>query len=157
MLKSMEILKKCIKCQVLRPLEEFTPALRNKDGHRGACRICYRPYSKKYNKEWRIKNPGKERGYRDPAVDSARQLLRRYGLSEDDRQNLLLKQKYLCAACGEVPSGTKPNSSILHVDHDHKTGEIRGLLCQKCNSALGLLGDNKGKVLKLLAYIERFQ
>ena len=46
---------------------------------------------------------------------------------------------------------------MLSVDHDHDTGEVRGLLCHACNHALGLLKDDRRLVAKLLAYITKYQ
>lgn len=60
------------------------------------------------------------------------------GCTENDYQELLAGQNFVCAIC----SSTNPNGRRLAVDHDHKTGKIRGLLCQACNRALGLLKDN---------------
>src|SRR6266550_1376817 len=61
---------------------------------------------------------------------------RLYGLSEDVYQALLLKQGGLCAICGGPPK-----RRTLAVDHDHKSGEVRGLLCDRCNVGLGWIED----------------
>jgi len=52
-----------------------------------------------------------------------------------------------CEVCG--------NTENLCIDHDHITGKVRGVLCSRCNSALGLLGDSKEVILKLASYIEK--
>lgn len=58
---------------------------------------------------------------------------------------LFEKQKGCCAICGKHQSELE---KTLHVDHDHKTGKVRGLLCQRCNQALGYFYvDNKGTEL----------
>jgi len=57
-------------------------------------------------------------------------LLKKYGITEDDYQALLQKQKGLCGCCGRPASVFKRR---LALDHDHSTGEIRGLLCIFCN------------------------
>jgi len=56
---------------------------------------------------------------------------KRLGLSLEDYDALLVAQGGGCAICG-----TTPKSRRLHVDHDHKTGKVRGLLCMRCNRAL---------------------
>ena len=69
------------------------------------------------------------------------QLKCRYGIDLKQYEKLLQEQGGLCAICGSPP----PNSykKRLSVDHDHKTGEIRGLLCTKCNVTLGWLEKNR--------------
>lgn len=69
------------------------------------------------------------------------------GFTSNDYDALLLKQEGVCAACGQ------PQKRYLHVDHDHKTGKVRGLLCTNCNAALGLLHDDPAIIRKLLQYI----
>lgn len=75
-------------------------------------------------------------------------LKRFYGLSAEEYYALLEKQKGLCALCGVKPTGK------LVVDHCHKTGRIRGILCRKCNLGLGLLGDTAEFLAKAVAYLE---
>ncbi|MBT3328150.1 MAG: hypothetical protein HN396_18150 [Gemmatimonadales bacterium] len=77
------------------------------------------------------------------AMDRERNLRRVHGLSVDEYAGLLVAQGGVCAVCGEL------EKSVLHgevkrmaVDHDHVSGEIRGLLCSRCNTALGLLNDD---------------
>ena len=70
-----------------------------------------------------------------------------YGITEEQYNDLLEKQDNKCAAC----SDTTP----LVVDHCHNTGAIRGLLCRKCNTALGQLNDSKERVEGLLRYISQ--
>lgn len=81
----------------------------------------------------------------------------RYGISKQDFFNLYNMQSGLCAGCGEKPKpgGRNNCNSLLFVDHDHKTGDIRGLLCQPCNSAIGLAKDSSNILLKLSAYLMR--
>lgn len=62
--------------------------------------------------------------------------LKKYGLSEEDYERLLAEQGGVCAICEEPPSGRWKR---LAVDHDHETGEVRGLLCITCNTLLGRL------------------
>jgi len=73
----------------------------------------------------------------------------RYGLTEIEYDRLLEKGQGRCMACGQLPTGKKG----LHVDHDHKTGKIRGLLCHQCNIALGMAGDNPKRLLMLYSYL----
>jgi len=75
-------------------------------------------------------------------------LRRTYGITLEEYNALLVKQNGHCALCPAIPNGRR-----LHVDHDHKTHAIRGLLCRKCNSGLGSLGDNEAGLLRALAYV----
>ena len=75
----------------------------------------------------------------------------RYGINISKYNQMLSAQNGGCAICNEV----NKNGRRLHVDHDHETGEIRGLLCHGCNAALGLLKENLGVVLGMAEYIRR--
>lgn len=75
------------------------------------------------------------------------------GLSLEEYLTLLSRQKGKCAICGtEAGNG---RTKRLHVDHDHKTGQIRGLLCSNCNTALGLLKDDLDLLQNCIEYIKR--
>src|SRR5260221_230919 len=65
-------------------------------------------------------------------------LKRKYGLQPFAYAAILLGQKFLCYSCGKRFGDTK--STKPHVDHEHSTGRIRGLLCNKCNMGMGLMG-----------------
>lgn len=74
---------------------------------------------------------------------------RRYGLSPTIYETLKKAQNHACAICGGG-SGSRD----WHIDHDHKTGEIRGLLCHGCNVAIGLLNDDPHQLRAALNYLE---
>ncbi len=73
-------------------------------------------------------------------------LKRHYGLTEAERDELVASQKGLCVICLKAPP--------VHVDHCHKTGRVRGVLCFNCNSAIGKLGDDPDAVRRAAAYLE---
>ena len=60
-------------------------------------------------------------------------------------------QKGICAICGELPHG---ENRVLHIDHDHLTGKIRGLLCMSCNRALGWFRDDTVILKKAIEYLK---
>ena len=64
---------------------------------------------------------------------------RRYGLSFDEWQAMLKAQDGCCKICGQPGKLTKSGRSYLHVDHNHKTGKVRGLLCARCNLLIGYM------------------
>lgn len=68
--------------------------------------------------------------------------LRRFGLTPPDYARILLSQNGACAICRRVPT-----NHALHVDHDHRTNEIRGLLCHRCNRGLGYFSMTTAEAL----------
>ena len=80
-----------------------------------------------------------------------RNLLKQYGITLEDYDSLVLEQKGKCLICGIPQENLKQG---LHVDHNHKTGKIRGLLCGSCNGGLGLFKDNILLLRKAIKYIK---
>lgn len=97
------------------------------------CLVCER----KYNRE--LDNHEERKGY-----------LRkyRYGLDNDGYESLLTKQGNLCAICQEPKK--------LLVDHNHKTGQVRGLLCGHCNKVLGFLNEDTSLLEGIKRYLEKW-
>jgi hypothetical protein len=75
----------------------------------------------------------------------------KYGLTEDQYQELWNKQNGLCAICGKPEETTQR----LHVDHCHRTDTIRGLLCGKCNRGIGMFDDEQELLLKAAEYLRK--
>lgn len=82
------------------------------------------------------------------SYSSRQHLLKRYNITPEDYQAMLAVQNGTCAICKQGPGKSK-----LQVDHDHDTGQVRGLLCVSCNSGLGHLGDDYGRVLLAAEYL----
>ena len=80
----------------------------------------------------------------------------RYGITIEDFDKLLEKQNGLCAICQSPPSDCNRGNHTLHVDHDHTTGEVRGLLCFRCNRAIGLFGENISNIDAASAYLKSY-
>lgn len=78
-----------------------------------------------------------------------------YNLTEEQYVGMLAAQGDACAICKdpEWPGGRKSGSP--HVDHDHTTGEVRGLLCGRCNTGIGQLGDDPARLRAAADYLER--
>ena len=88
-----------------------------------------------------------------PKFRLQRNLKYNYGLSLEDYEKMLFLQGYACAICRTKDwrgRGKRPC-----VDHDHKTGKVRGLLCSNCNTGLGMFNDNYDVLKQALAYIAR--
>jgi len=77
--------------------------------------------------------------------------LKKFGVTLEEYNALLELQGGVCAICQGPPNGKDPD--IYHVDHDHETGKLRGLLCSSCNNGLGCFRDNTDSIQKALAYL----
>ena len=76
-----------------------------------------------------------------------RQQVSLYGLTLENYDAMLEKQNGVCAICSQKTPGN------LHIDHNHQTNEVRGLLCGKCNRAIGLLNDDVSLFTKAITYL----
>ena len=74
----------------------------------------------------------------------------KYGMSLEDYEQLLADQGGVCKICG----GNRQPQKALGVDHDHTTGAVRGLLCGKCNSALGFMEDSVEWLQNLINHLK---
>lgn len=74
-----------------------------------------------------------------------------FGITVEEYKAILDKQDNKCALCDKDFEGLA--SRLIHLDHCHTTNRIRGILCMKCNVALGMLGDNEESFIKVLAYL----
>ena len=83
-----------------------------------------------------------------PEAHRAKHYKRRYGITLADYDRMLKDQDGRCKICGRTPGHTR-----LCVDHDHATGEVRGLLCKPCNQALGLFAEDPSIVAKAAEYL----
>jgi hypothetical protein len=85
-------------------------------------------------------------------------LLKKYGITIDQYEAMLQQQGGRCAICGTSEPGVTVGGhlTIFRVDHCHTTGAVRGLLCNRCNSGLGHLGDDPARVEAALRYLRNF-
>ena len=160
----------CTKCEVRKPLVEFPwspPGVRvtgrflrcgqcrreaaqawgraNLERRREKGRESYGRHAAKRRigvKIWAKANPLKVKSYK----------LKKFGLSVEAYHDMHAAQGHSCACCG-VPASEAARA--LAVDHCHKTGKVRGLLCSKCNNAIGLLYDNPETMLRLVDYLAK--
>lgn len=101
-----------------------------------------------------------QRAYREatPHLQKARALRDSFGMSLKDFQAMHEAQDGKCAICGTKDAGThRGKSKALAVDHDHKTGKIRGLLCEACNQGIGKLKDDPEILRKAADYLSRHE
>jgi hypothetical protein len=84
-----------------------------------------------------------------------RHLRHRYGIEPEAVDALVAAQDGKCALCERPFSTLKPKQK--HVDHDHKTGAIRGVLCDRCNRGLGYLQEDTQVLAKAIVYLGRIR
>jgi len=121
-------IKKCSMCGESKSDKEYGPSLRTKDKLMSLCIRCQK------NKEF----------------------LKKYGITFDDYEVLYNRQNGKCAICekaGDVHYKTK-KIKYLCVDHEHSTDRIRGLLCHRCNAAIGRFGDSINLLNRAIKYLE---
>jgi hypothetical protein len=102
------------------------------------------------SKAWRERNPEWSK-----RCHKNWQLKFLYGISVNQYDALVKKQNGKCAICGRPPHGERRNQIFLNVDHDHTTGNIRGLLCNSCNLVLGNIDDNQEWLRNAIDYLNR--
>jgi hypothetical protein len=117
----------------------------------------------KYNREYAVKNKKEMRDwnkeYRMVNKTQIRATKRKkaYGLTQEQFDLMLDLCANKCQICGFEFDISGERSAFPHIDHSHKTGKVRGLLCQKCNLAIGLLKDSAEIIETAAAYIRRTQ
>jgi hypothetical protein len=122
-----------------------------------------RKYHREYQRKYRLRNSPQEREYqkkyRDNNKDKRKNgmLKLRFDLTLEEYNLMLDSQGGVCKICS-MPETTRKNNSdevrMLCVDHDHNTGKVRGLLCNKCNKALGHYEATKPRTQEFEKYLE---
>ena len=133
----LEILKTCSKCGLILP-ESSEYFHKRKDGKNGLNAFC-KQCSNKRQRDYSATKKGKE-------VRRKVDLKRRFGITPEDYDRMIDSQNNKCKICGIIPEIN------LSIDHNHDTGEIRGLLCVDCNLGIGNLKtiDNLKKAIRYL-------
>ena len=159
-------MKRCSKCGELKSLDQYYAAKGCRDGLRGDCKSCFAArakarYAEKsdeikaYVKRWQQENAEYVRAYRKRRRQEIRGLGRNaylkrvFGITLEDFEAMLSAQGGGCAICGRAA----PEGTSLHVDHDHETGVVRGLLCFTCNGALGMFTENEEYLARATDYV----
>lgn len=126
--------KKCTKCGVEKNLSDFH---KRKDGFQFRCKQCQKEiYESEYSEKLKAERKTNPERFKN------KHLKYYYGITIEEYKKLHKQQNGKCPGCG-LKIGMKTNSkNIGMVDHSHKTGAVRGLLCVKCNFALGYVNDN---------------
>ena len=138
--------KECSLCGVLKLHSEFHKDKTNRRGHGLAyyCRVCANNQSRKHTAK-HSKNPAYKIKKRNNYTQH------KYGLTLEQYTEKLASQKNECAICGVklLTSGSK-----THLDHDHKTGQLRAFLCTNCNRGLGHFQEDQQILSKAIQYLK---
>lgn len=153
-------MKLCTKCNISKELSEY-----HQNGSRGHCILCVNASNREWyyknkkrrnskSREWWAANPEKTKGYEKMKkidVRLAANLKYNFNLSLEAFRKLEILQNKVCAICKGPPT---PARTRLSVDHDHASGQIRGLLCDNCNLALGRMKDSPALLREAALYLE---
>lgn len=171
--------KKCSKCGELKDRSEFYKDKRYRDGLYPSCKSCksavfasyyageggdkYREKGNKFyhnNRDRQLEI--KKARYPEIREQEAKRnrgyyLKSNFGITQERYDEMFKAQGGVCLICGkpETSMSNVGRPKALAVDHDHKTGEVRGLLCNKCNAGIGHFDDNESLLLKAIRYLTR--
>ena len=140
-----DIKKICTGCKIEKPLSEFYNDKKGLYGKGYKCALCNDSHGKKYA----VNNVEKVRQYR-----RKRFLKANYSMTVETFEALLSSQGGKCAICRKVLVKNIKNKASTHVDHDHNTGAVRGILCAHCNSGLGYFRDNMEFMESAIKYLK---
>lgn len=127
--------KTCPTCGIEQPIANFYTQKRQ-------CRICIRDHQRRFRAE-------------RPDYHHGRNLKQRYGITVDEYESLIANQNNACAICEvEIPDKLEYKGKRRSVvDHNHETGEVRGILCLKCNLVLGHARENTTILYRAIVYL----
>lgn len=136
--------KRCACCGEVKPTTEFSKKKhRDRWGFYAYCDNCKSLKAKEYSKS----SSGK--------LSIRNRELRKYGITFEDQQRMYVEQGGKCAICGrEIFLFGSSKKDTAHVDHDHLTGRVRGLLCQECNTGLGKFRDSIPYLESAIQYLK---
>lgn len=134
-------MKKCSKCNIEKEESSFHKRNNRASGLKSSCKECSKLYPKKRTENYM-------RNY---------DLMKSYSISHNEYNRMLALQHGECAICGIKESDLIGRKKYLCVDHNHDTGVIRGLICDKCNRGIGLLQDSIDLLEKSILYLKKYQ
>lgn len=138
--------KECFKCKTVKSIDNFHKNKNRYDGFYGNCKECVNESTSVWQKE-----------NKDIILNG--RLIRTFGITTEQYNDLLKKQNGLCALCKkpETAVNNKRNEiKKLAIDHDHITGKNRGLLCSRCNTALGSFKESIEFLQAAINYINQW-
>lgn len=141
--------KYCPTCKQILNLSEFS-TMKIRSGISSHCKECNKTWNENYYKTKKGKEKKQEVYKKQKSKYIERRLLKKYNITYKEYELILKCQNYKCAICGRTP---EENKKMLAVDHNHKTGKNRGLLCSSCNICLGFIEKNTLDISTIGEYI----
>lgn len=137
----------CSRCGTQKTPSDFSPSKKKSRGHQYWCRSCINEAQNEHGPSLETQRKRREYGLKD------------YGISIEDYETRYRQQNGCCAVCGIhkdpwEPFGVQGRNKFLHVDHDHATDNVRGLLCTGCNLGIGHMCDNPYRLRAAAKYLE---
>lgn len=161
----------CNKCHINKKDNEFYIHKRGETKRTYTCIVCQKEiqrlnYKTEHSKKLREKLNQKRRKSDYYKIQYARfgrsyKLKKAFGITEQDYKIMLNKQKGVCAICGQAEtkfvscSENKKRIRPLSIDHDHKTGRVRALLCDECNNGIARFKENTMYLANAISYLEK--
>lgn len=151
-------MKVCSKCKEEKPLKSFYKRRDRVNGYKSQCISCSNKESKNYYNNNRKKRIEYRRRYQklNPKKVKDTQIKYKYGITIEKFDQMYQKQGGVCKICGmeetAIHNKTKKIRALC-IDHNHVSGEIRGLLCSECNRMLGRARDNPLILIKGAKYL----
>lgn len=139
--------KYCLKCQQVKPLEDFPVDKRYRKGRKSNCRKC----TSEYIQTWASTKPPRKFTKEQNQKSRERVVKREYGMTWVEYQEFVAKNKK-CHICGAKAG--KGQSKGLVVDHCHASKKVRGMLCRNCNLGLGFFQDSTLLLSKARRYLK---
>ena len=159
-------MKKCTHCKIEKPLSDFYPVANGVKGVRPRCKECMTLLEReKYTSDEEFRNrklnmqaikmrEDADFRARHRALNRKNHLKRAYGLTQESFDDMLHAQGGGCAICGAKQIAGEQGTRMV-VDHCHLTNQIRGILCDLCNTALGKFEDNVGLLKNAINYLSK--
>jgi len=153
-------MKRCCRCKTRYPLFNFHKSTRNIDGLRGYCKSCSTEMNKEYYHNNKEKEAVRQKIWNDNNKESRalthrkNNYKRNYGITIEEYEEMLDEQDGKCSICN---TDTPSDGKRLHIDHNHNTGKVRGLLCNNCNHGLGQFKDNQNLLAMAIQYLKIYE
>lgn len=134
---------KCNRCGEELGVSSFHKDKAKKNGLRGECKKCAKEYYKLWREKNRLKDNERTRNWKRTNKLKVKASI--YKTTPEHIQHIIDNANNKCEICGSILN--------MCIDHDHNNGKIRGYLCNRCNTAMGMFNDDIGTLLRVIDYL----